>query len=142
MAGYFYDQLANRRFSGQLSTITGRRRLVFILLGSLALFFIFASLHPTSRDYISKSYYGLTTSGASAALKTSPPTYERLREYEKNLPQHNLDLPFPEGRTGRYVKFTNQIKMLGWNNVQNEVYVRQILFMLGLASTYVNSCAD
>ncbi|KAF9489577.1 hypothetical protein BDN71DRAFT_1527746 [Pleurotus eryngii] len=121
MAGLFYEQLSNRRFSGQLSTITGRRRVVFILLGSLALFFIFASLHPTSRDYISKSYYDLTTSGASAALKTSPPTYERLRKYEKSLPQHNLDLPFPEGRTGRYVKFTNQIKMLGWNNVQNEV---------------------
>ncbi|KZT40025.1 hypothetical protein SISSUDRAFT_1070343 [Sistotremastrum suecicum HHB10207 ss-3] len=54
-------------------------------------------------------------------LPGPPPTYERLIAAEKALPQHNLDLPFPEGRNGRYVKFTNQIKGLGWNNVMNEV---------------------
>ncbi|KZS88755.1 hypothetical protein SISNIDRAFT_396922, partial [Sistotremastrum niveocremeum HHB9708] len=27
---------------------------------------------------------------------------------EDALPQHNLDLPFPEGRTGRYITFLNQ----------------------------------
>jgi hypothetical protein len=50
-----------------------------------------------------------------------PPTYDRLRQWETNLPQHNFDLPFPEGQTGRYVRFSNQINMLGWNNVLNEV---------------------
>ncbi|KAJ3936055.1 MAG: hypothetical protein NXY57DRAFT_932421 [Lentinula lateritia] len=50
-----------------------------------------------------------------------PPTWTRLRQWEDNLPQHDLSLPFPEGNTGRYVKFDNQIKMLGWNNVLNEV---------------------
>ncbi|KAJ6622714.1 hypothetical protein B0H10DRAFT_2162713 [Mycena sp. CBHHK59/15] len=49
-----------------------------------------------------------------------PPTYEALRKWEDDLPQHNLDLPFPEGRTGRYVKFSNQAKGLGWNNCLNE----------------------
>ncbi|KAJ7773242.1 hypothetical protein B0H16DRAFT_1672856 [Mycena metata] len=42
-------------------------------------------------------------------------------EFEKNLPQHNLDLPFPEGKTGRYVKFSNQANRLGWNNCFNEI---------------------
>ena len=50
-----------------------------------------------------------------------PPTYERLKKWEMDLPQHNLDLPFPEGRTGRYVLFKNQNVGLGWNNVLNEV---------------------
>ncbi|KAJ6505979.1 hypothetical protein DFH09DRAFT_285655 [Mycena vulgaris] len=50
-----------------------------------------------------------------------PPTYEKLWLWEKNLPQHNLDLPFPEGRTGRFVKFTNQARRLGWNNCFNEI---------------------
>jgi hypothetical protein len=50
-----------------------------------------------------------------------PPTYKKLKEWESNLPQHNLDLPFPEGRTGRYVLFKNQIQGLGWNNELNEV---------------------
>ncbi|GLB38601.1 hypothetical protein LshimejAT787_0504660 [Lyophyllum shimeji] len=53
--------------------------------------------------------------------KVPPPTYEKLRKWQDNLPQHDLSLPFPEGKTGRYVKFSNQIVMLGWNNVLNEV---------------------
>jgi hypothetical protein len=51
-----------------------------------------------------------------------PPLYKELYEWEDNLPQHNLDLPLPEGRHGRYLKFSNQIKGLGWNNVLNELY--------------------
>ena len=50
-----------------------------------------------------------------------PPEYKRLKRWEMDLPQHNLDLPFPEGRTGRYVLFKNQVVGLGWNNVLNEV---------------------
>ncbi|KAJ6531767.1 hypothetical protein B0H19DRAFT_965966 [Mycena capillaripes] len=50
-----------------------------------------------------------------------PPTYEKLWAWEQNLPQHNLDLPFPEGKTGRYVKFSNQVHRLGWNNCFNEI---------------------
>ncbi|KAK7033116.1 Semialdhyde-dh domain-containing protein [Favolaschia claudopus] len=54
-------------------------------------------------------------------LPVGPPTYEKLWRWEKNLPQHNLDLPFPEGKTGRYVKFSNQAHRLGWNNILNEL---------------------
>ena len=50
-----------------------------------------------------------------------PPTWERLKKWEDDLPQHNLDLPLPEGRHGRYVLFKNQIQQLGWNNQLNEV---------------------
>src|SRR5215472_3899428 len=52
-----------------------------------------------------------------------PPAYSALRRYEQNLPQHNLHLDFPEGQTGRYVKFSNQIRYLGWNNCLNEMCV-------------------
>jgi hypothetical protein len=48
-----------------------------------------------------------------------------MRSYEQNLPQNNFSLPFPEGQTGRYVKFSIQIKMLGWNNCLNEVCASQ-----------------
>lgn len=44
-----------------------------------------------------------------------------MYQWEDNLPQHNLDLPFPEGKTGRYVMFSNQVRRLGWNNVFNEL---------------------
>lgn len=52
-----------------------------------------------------------------------PPTWDYLREWERNLPQHDTELPVPEGRHGRYVSFSNQIQGLGWNNQLNEVYV-------------------
>ncbi|KAJ7909103.1 hypothetical protein B0H13DRAFT_2192958 [Mycena leptocephala] len=50
-----------------------------------------------------------------------PPKYQALREWEAALPQHSLSLTFPEGKTGRYVKFSNQANFLGWNNCFNEV---------------------
>ncbi|KAJ6518257.1 hypothetical protein C8R47DRAFT_960042 [Mycena vitilis] len=50
-----------------------------------------------------------------------PPQYLALRRWEAALPQHNLSLPFPEGKNGRYVKFSNQAGQLGWNNCFNEV---------------------
>ncbi|KAJ7644904.1 hypothetical protein FB45DRAFT_737373 [Roridomyces roridus] len=49
------------------------------------------------------------------------PKYTALRKWEEGLPQHNLSLPFPEGKTGRYVKFSNQMNAVGWNNVFSDV---------------------
>ncbi|KAJ6586575.1 hypothetical protein B0H10DRAFT_2168048 [Mycena sp. CBHHK59/15] len=54
-------------------------------------------------------------------LSQRPPTFRKLRAWEAALPQHNLELPFPEGKTGRYVKFSNQASQIGWNNCFNEV---------------------
>lgn len=51
-----------------------------------------------------------------------PPDWNWLYEWEDNLPQHNLDLPFPEGKEGRYVHFANQVQQYGWNNQLNEMY--------------------
>ncbi|KAJ7617873.1 hypothetical protein FB45DRAFT_1103153 [Roridomyces roridus] len=50
-----------------------------------------------------------------------PPKYTELHKWEAALPQYNLSLPFPEGRTGKYVEFSNQVRLLGWNNVFNDV---------------------
>jgi hypothetical protein len=52
-----------------------------------------------------------------------PSAWDDLRKRERELPQHNLSLPFPEGRTGRYVRFTNQNRGLGWSKVLNEMCV-------------------
>jgi len=52
-----------------------------------------------------------------------PPDYKDVRKWQQELPQHNLSLPYPEGKDGRYVKFSCGIQMLGWNNVLNEMYV-------------------
>jgi len=52
-----------------------------------------------------------------------PPNYKGLRKWIHDLPQHNLSLPFPEGKDGRYVKFSCQVQRLGWNNLLNEACV-------------------
>lgn len=65
-----------------------------------------------------------------------PPTWDRLREWEASLPQHDLNLPYPEGREGRYVKFTNQVNQLGWNNVLNDLLMSAHLAYIS-GRTYV-----
>lgn len=51
------------------------------------------------------------------------PDYSELRKWESKLPQHRLDLPFPEGRSGRYVLFSNaRVNRVGWNNKLNDMY--------------------
>jgi hypothetical protein len=52
-----------------------------------------------------------------------PSAWDDLRKRERELPQHNLSLPFPEGRKGRYVRFTNQNRGLGWSQILNEMCV-------------------
>jgi hypothetical protein len=38
-----------------------------------------------------------------------PPRFYEWHDREKLLPQHNPDLPYPQGREGRYIRFTNQV---------------------------------
>ncbi|KAG6888409.1 hypothetical protein C0995_008413 [Termitomyces sp. Mi166 len=93
--------------------------------------FRFYSIRPLYTPRRVKIFLGLTTLavlGLYVARQRTvprseipPPTYTELRKSEQALPQHDLNLPFPEGKDGRYVKFSNQIAMLGWNNVLSEV---------------------
>ncbi|PBK67264.1 hypothetical protein ARMSODRAFT_889233 [Armillaria solidipes] len=66
-------------------------------------------------------YYDLVVDGVLSPVSVvdtdHPPNYDWLRQWERVLPQHNLSLPAPEGKAGRYVKFSSQTQMLGWNNV-------------------------
>jgi hypothetical protein len=41
--------------------------------------------------------------------ENAPPDYAGYRLNETKFPQHNPDLPFPEGRTGKYVYFSGHI---------------------------------
>ena len=38
-----------------------------------------------------------------------PPRFYEWHDREKLLPQHNPNLPYPQGREGRYIRFTNQV---------------------------------
>src|SRR5216684_4937602 len=38
-----------------------------------------------------------------------PPRFYEWHDREKLLPQHDVNLPYPQGREGRYIRFTNQV---------------------------------
>ncbi|KAG8956286.1 hypothetical protein FRC04_004366 [Tulasnella sp. 424] len=60
---------------------------------------------------------------------TCIPTYEDIKRYESRLPQHDLDLPFPEGRDGRYVKFVPYTGYGLNNELQDIIMVSQIALL-------------
>ncbi|KAF8312145.1 hypothetical protein DL93DRAFT_2082576 [Clavulina sp. PMI_390] len=50
-----------------------------------------------------------------------PPMYPELKEAELALPQHDEDLPSPEGKNARFVRFGNQMWGVGLNNQLFEI---------------------
>lgn len=69
-------------------------RLCFLLLSSLAVFSFF---------------YGFDRTEKVLGLYRYPPRYEQYHEREATLPQHNLDLPYPEGRDAKYFWAANHV---------------------------------
>jgi len=118
-----YDSLVPRSFPSTARLTFGLHRLhliiAFIISFTLLLFVINRDPVQTHQRYQAQPP-DIDEQKATLRPLPPPPKYEELREWEDNLPQHNFDLPYPEGRTGRYVKFSNQIVMLGWNNVFSE----------------------
>lgn len=43
-----------------------------------------------------------------------PPLYGKYHEYEDQLPQHNLELPYPEGRDAKYFWVSNHVDSACW----------------------------
>lgn len=82
-----------------------------------------ALLILAAKNTVKEHDFRLAFNKATSALGVAghPPTYGRIRNLERSLPQHNLDLPFPEGKHGRYVKFSNQANWIGWNNIFGEM---------------------
>ncbi|CAA7269522.1 unnamed protein product [Cyclocybe aegerita] len=95
---------------------------------ALGIFLFFFSYTRPGKIYIWRIILAIPSSiGHLLVDLDQPPTYEKLRKWEANLPQHNLDLPFPEGRTGRYVYFSNELVKIGWNNKLSELLMNSYL---------------
>ncbi|TFK40449.1 hypothetical protein BDQ12DRAFT_679432 [Crucibulum laeve] len=100
-----------------MALITHRRRqyqVAGLVLGLCGLMWYFHGLRTHQPDFVH------THDKPVVADLDLPPTWDRLKKWEHDLPQHNTSLPFPEGKTGRYLFFKNEIQMLGWNNCLNE----------------------
>lgn len=71
-----------------------------------------------------------------------PPLYPELKVAELALPQHEEDLPYPEGRNAKFVRFGNQMWGVGLNNQLFEMSVGQIKIMMLSAHTYMTTPTD
>ena len=54
-------------------------------------------------------FYGFEKTETVIDIFRNPPLYEKYHESEANLPQHNLDLPFPEGRDAKFFWASNHV---------------------------------
>ena len=97
-----------------------------LVLSALVSLFIFYDLEAIIPKSIING--GTLSSDGAFPDRDYPPDYKNLRKWIHDLPQHNLSLPFPEGKDGRYVKFSCQVQQLGWNNLLNSVCVAFYLF--------------
>ncbi|KAG8905825.1 hypothetical protein FRB99_008190 [Tulasnella sp. 403] len=65
------------------------------------------------------------------------PDYRKIWEVERKLPQHNPDLPWPEGVNGRFAKFDIVYHTIGFNNqLQDILMSAQIAYMSNRAYVF------
>ncbi|PPR04092.1 hypothetical protein CVT24_010665 [Panaeolus cyanescens] len=75
-----------------------------------------------------KIFHAFPLTPSASTTEELPPDFTVLREWEAHLPQHNVELSYPEGRSGRYVLFSNsRVNLLGWNNKLNELLLNSWL---------------
>ncbi|KAJ7104183.1 hypothetical protein B0H15DRAFT_13023 [Mycena belliarum] len=94
--------------------------LLALLLLVLASGFLFSNRRPDELPPL-PVLSAESESPASVLRSPGPPTYAKLWAWEQALPQHSLDMPYPEGKEGRYVRYSNMARRLGFNNILNEV---------------------
>ncbi|EMD32587.1 hypothetical protein CERSUDRAFT_161539 [Gelatoporia subvermispora B] len=90
-------------------------RLALVALLSLLSFAFFHSLDPIPQPVAH------TLNTTHEDVHPFPPLYEAWHARELALPQHNVDLPFPEGREGRYLWMSNHVHASGWGNAMQEL---------------------
>ncbi|KAJ1304800.1 hypothetical protein OPQ81_005936 [Rhizoctonia solani] len=97
-----------------------RPRQFVTALSTLLLLFTFTSLF----------YWGdleLFAYPEQSTWSSNATDFEEIFIRESQLPQHNLSARYPEGRDGRFVRFSNQVWGLGWNNLLQERLLNTIL---------------
>jgi hypothetical protein len=93
-------------------------RVLTVAATTLGTVMLYLSWHDPNPQWMGMKGEFEEVSGSS---QYDRPYWEDVREYEKHLPQHNLSLPYPEGRTGRYLHFDLQSEGVGWGNVITEM---------------------
>jgi len=99
-----------------------RSPIVKLSIGSCTILLLLLSLIYSIEDLGKFAIYYSSSPAPPLPDFARPPVYTELRKWELNFPQHNLGLPYPEGKLGRYVFFSNsRTHLSGWNNKLNDM---------------------
>ncbi|KAL5503712.1 hypothetical protein ACEPAH_7783 [Sanghuangporus vaninii] len=72
-----------------------------------------------------------------------PPTYGEIREYERRLPQHNLSLPFPEGKDGMYLRFAEYAQDSGFSDMlQSLLLTSHLAYLSNRSFVFEDVCSS
>ena len=78
---------------------------VLVVLGAISLLFYLTRFSISSHDDLLVFLKDLPKPEGGRL----PPRFYEWHDREKQLPQHDPDLPYPQGREGRYIRFSNQV---------------------------------
>ncbi|KAH7924135.1 hypothetical protein BV22DRAFT_1013901 [Leucogyrophana mollusca] len=103
------------------SRLTLTKRCTRLLVGLLAVFWLFVFFYWRGGDQLLPEEI--------LGSHSLPPLYEAYNDYERHLPQHNLSLPYPEGRDAKFFWAANHVTGLcsGWGNAMQELLVNAML---------------
>ncbi|KDQ62949.1 hypothetical protein JAAARDRAFT_202479 [Jaapia argillacea MUCL 33604] len=125
-------------FTGQRPYPKRYRRLTLALLtvSIFGLFYCLGSSNPTPGRL-----YDLLESAVllDPLGNRLPPLYERWHEQESRLPQHDPDLPFPEGKHAKFFWVANHVTASGWgNSMQETLFDSHIAYAAKRSFVFVN----
>jgi hypothetical protein len=92
-----------------ISTVPRRARSSFFLIILIAIALLYLHSIDISSGSVSDDLLPFLQDLPPSEGGSSPPRFYEWHEREKRLPQHNPDLSFPQGREGRYIRFSNQV---------------------------------
>lgn len=140
----FFNRAPQRSFPSSPRTMISLRRLRTLVLSSFpgfsSLFKFYKVLpsqgyyHPRSRQARHRCSTGVLlvlftpwlVIGGFIVASWIPPSYQDIRRYERNLPQHSVDI----GERRRYLRFPDHIWGHGLNNILQEAILTSYLSLL------------
>ncbi|KAI6108778.1 hypothetical protein EDD16DRAFT_1694730 [Pisolithus croceorrhizus] len=105
---------------------TKRSARVLLILALVSCALVVFRLGHSTRDDASQYLY-LGAMEDNSTENGLPPLYESYHDYERHLPQHNLSLPYPEGRDAKFFWAANHVHSSGWGNSMQELLVNALL---------------
>ena len=92
-----------------ISTVPRRTRGFFLVVILIALSLFYFHSIDTSTGSVPDDLLPFLQGLPPSEGGSQPPRFYEWHEREKRLPQHDLELPYPQGREGRYIRFSNQV---------------------------------